>query len=235
MITDIHTHILPEVDDGASSVEESLSLLKALREQGVTAVAATPHFYAATCPAPRVHSAEIAESFAHIKAQLGDDSLKLFSGHEVHYFSGICACDDLRFLTYGGTNKILIELPFGRFDRRIIDEVVEVALNYRLSPVLAHIERYADCGCFESVLEAIDDGFCKAQLNCDSLLLRHMRRLSLQLIDDGYISYIATDTHSVTERPPHMERAAKVISSKLGKKTLERLFASANSLADEAL
>ena len=45
MFFDIHSHILPNVDDGAKTIEDSLELLKLLKEQGVTAVLATPHFY----------------------------------------------------------------------------------------------------------------------------------------------------------------------------------------------
>lgn len=233
MLTDIHTHVLPNVDDGAKSWEEAVGLLNELAKQGVTAVCATPHFYAEACPPPLVHAQRVAERFEQLKSEFSGDLPELFLGHEVHFFGGIGTCDDIRALTYGGSGKILIELPFGRFDKRVVDEIAELAINYKLSPVLAHIERYADCGCFEAVLDVIDDGFCTAQLNCDSLLLRHTKKLALQLIDDGYISYLATDTHSLDLRPPHMEKALKTVSSKLGKKIAAALVENANAFAAE--
>lgn len=236
MISDIHSHIILGVDDGSANIRESLQLLEMLKNQGVCRAVATPHFYADSCPSPSVHAESMRlelEKLSEAAKMAGHENPKLFLGHEVHYFRGISAVRDIEKLCYFGSRRILLELPFGQFDRRVTDEAVEMSLNFGLTPVLAHIERYARSGSFQNVLEIIDDGFCEAQLNCDTVIDRRTRKFALQLIEDGYIKYLASDAHSVKSRPPRFDSAVKIIDQKLGESAVQRLADNSDKLVGE--
>ena len=87
----------------------------------------------------------------------------------------------------------------------------------------------------EEFLNIIEEGFAEAQINCDSLLFSKLRKPCLALIKEGYINYIATDTHSVLERPPHMVEAVDVLKSKLGKPETEKLLENSKVLISQGL
>ena len=104
---DWHSHILPQMDDGSSSVEESLKMLNTLSASGVTGVALTPHFYPDRSY-PDVFLEERAESYKRLASALPADAPLLMLGAEVAYFDGIRTCDDMKSLVIGNTNMDLV-------------------------------------------------------------------------------------------------------------------------------
>ena len=114
-MTDIHTHIVPNVDDGARSMEESLALLELLAAQGVCSLIATPHFYADNCLDLGAHIERMEKAFRELKSNLKEGMPQIYLGHEVLYFNGISSCEDMKKLTINNSNYILLELPFSDF------------------------------------------------------------------------------------------------------------------------
>ena len=100
MITDFHTHVLPGVDDGSASVEESLALLQMEAEQGIGQVVATPHFYANhDTPERFLQRRERAEATLREALTGKPDMPELFMGAEVYFFPGMSDSDALNELT----------------------------------------------------------------------------------------------------------------------------------------
>ena len=234
MFTDIHSHILPGVDDGASNVSETLQLLDLMKMQGINTVVATPHYHAEICLSPSEHKLKCEQVLADLKAQAPSD-INILLGYEVRYFRGISQSEQVSTLKLGNTNHILLELPPYKISSKIADEIVEFSLNFGVKPIIAHIERYIKSSSFGAFLNIIEEGFAEAQINCDSLLFPKLRKPCLALIREGYINYIATDTHSVLERPPHMLEAVAVLKSKLGKPETEKLLENSKVLISQGL
>ena len=109
---DFHSHILPGVDDGSKSVEESLELLRMEAQQGIRHVLATPHFYASH-DTPERFLKRRAAAWEKLRAAMANEPglPEVTLGAEVYYFNGISDSDVLKELTIGKKRFILIEMP----------------------------------------------------------------------------------------------------------------------------
>jgi len=222
MLLDIHSHILPEIDDGSSSMKESLTLMSMQKEQGADAIIATPHFYAEYCDLYE-YTQHAQETFDQLKKNASDEMPELFLGYEVKYFKGISENELTNRLTLGNTEYILVEMPYTRISDKMLDDIGAISLNLGLTPILAHVDRYISFPGFQNVIKLIDDGYAKAQINADSILYGSNKRKSLKLISDGYISYLGSDTHSVSERPPRINEFLQRLKKKLGPSYFENI------------
>lgn len=214
-MTDWHSHLLPAVDDGSRSVEESLSLLSMLRDQGVTDVAATPHFDP-TCDEPSSFLLRRDAAHALLLGQMSDDSLPAISlGAEVAYFSGISNMAELESLAIGDTGLLLLEMPMERWGRYTVEEVLRIIRSGRVRPVLAHIERYLCFGNSASIATLCDAG-AYLQSNASFFIGMRTRRRALMMLKKRQIRFLGSDCHSVEARPPRIAEAMDIIVKKLG-------------------
>lgn len=205
---DFHSHILPEMDDGSQSVEMSHAMLQKQHQQGVSGVIATPHFYA---------TQDDPESFlkrrqAAVEA-LGQTPIPVICGAEVAYFDGISRCEELSQLCIGQTNLLLLEMPFGPWSARVVDEVVGLMATTGLVPVLAHVDRYR-LQIRKWGDELLDQGVL-FQCNAAAFLGFGSSWALNQLAMDR-IRFIGSDCHNITTRPPNLAATAEVIRKKLG-------------------
>lgn len=230
MYIDIHAHILPAVDDGAKNIDESLSLLKMLKAQNVGAVAVSPHFYPRRENSVAEYKERICSSYERLISQKPADLPEVYLGCEVHYFKGISRFSDISQLSIGKSNYILIEFPYREITSSMANEIVELNLNHGLIPILAHIERYRGFAGFEHILKLIDDGFARGQVNAYSLLEFKARRTTLKLIKNGFVSFVASDCHSVDEIPPRIDEALRKIEKKCGQNVLKTLTQNSKEL-----
>jgi len=230
---DFHSHILPGIDDGSRSVEESLQLLGALADAQVDTVAATSHFYA-THRSPEEFLERRGRAYERLRAELPDSGVpRILLGAEVLYFPGISRMEELPRLCLEGTNILLLEMPFTAWSEYMIREVNELARSGRFTLLMAHIERYyfkQDVSVWDSFL---DDGIVM-QSNADFFLPFSTRRKALRLLKAGRIHLLGTDCHNMTSRPPRMAEAVKVIRSRLGQGVLEEMDALGRQLLREA-
>ncbi len=233
MYIDIHSHILPHVDDGAKSREESIGMLKMLKEQGVLAVAATPHFYASREKSFEEFLVRRESSYNALKSVVSNDLPEIFLGSEVHFFSGISSFTELEKLCMGNSKYILIELPYKKISDKTVNEIIEINLSRGLTPILAHIERYRRFEGFEKVKQLIRDGFAIGQVNAYSLLRFKYRKSTLRLLGDGYARLIASDCHSPEYNPPKIERALTLIGKRLGKDFCDQLLSTNDGIYKE--
>lgn len=142
---DYHSHILPNIDDGARNVEESLSLIKVARDKGIKRIFATPHCYLHKKNVNRfLNGRERAyKSLCETKADILKE-VKIQLGAEVLLFPGINEMDGIEKLTMGDSNVLLIELPLSV---SIITEsyfMTVEELSRRFQIVMAHANRYSE-------------------------------------------------------------------------------------------
>lgn len=224
---DLHTHILPEMDDGSNSVAETAALLKLLKQQGVTTVAATPHFYAQE--SPKIFLERRRTSF-EIMSSLVEAVPRLLLGAEVAYFSGMGSCEALDALQIGQSKLLLVEMPFSDWTDRIVEDICEIPLQLGLIPVLAHINRYPGKQQFPKYKDKLLRSGVYFQCNAEAFLTLKTRRWALRLMKKGYIHFLGSDCHNLTTRPPKLAEARAVIEKKLGKAFLANLDQDAQCL-----
>ena len=218
---DWHSHVLPALDDGSRSVDESLALLKMLSEQGVDTVIATPHFYA-----DRESLSSFLErregSYKILRDALAEGMPRILLGAEVSYYSGISRLEGLSRLCIEGTDILLLEMPFLKWTESIVREVELMLTSTSYTVVLAHIERYFDMRNGEAIERLLSRG-ALAQSNAGFFCRKGTRRLALKLLRLGTVSLIGSDTHSVEQRPPRIDEACEIIEKKLGNEYIEKI------------
>lgn len=228
---DLHTHILPKMDDGSKSVEETAQLLKLLQQQGVTTVVATPHFYAQESPEAFLKRRQAS---AEQILPLTEGSSEILLGAEVAYFGGIGNCEELIPLQIGNTKLLLVEMPFSDWSDRMVEDVCEIPVQLGLIPVLAHINRYPGKQQFSKYKDKLLRSGVYFQCNAEAFLTFKTRRWALSLIKKGYIHFLGSDCHNLTTRPPKLAEARAMIEKKLGPAFLEELDRKAQLLLEDA-
>ncbi len=208
-LVDIHTHILPHMDDGAQTVEEAIKLLLELSRQGVTDVVFTPHFDISK-ESVEAFCQRRAASFELLRRELEItglcSSLKLHLGAEVRYDPNLIYADTQK-LCIGKTSYLLIELtgtyPFN------FENTVNFLFSRGIIPVLAHIERYSYLYSDASLLDSLLEDGVVTQCNASSLLSHRYATVIKKLIKRGCVHLLASDTHSLEKRPPQLADALK--------------------------
>ena len=138
---DFHTHILPNMDDGAGSAEESAALLQMEAEQGVRHVFLTSHFYAdEEEPASFLQRREA--SLRTLTPYPLSLTPQIHLASEVYYFPGLSDCAEIKPLTLGETGCILVEPPMSPWSESMLDDIEAIGPQLGLAPVIAHVDRY---------------------------------------------------------------------------------------------
>ncbi|OJU09711.1 MAG: hypothetical protein BGN88_11985 [Clostridiales bacterium 43-6] len=216
-IVDTHTHILPSIDDGSSSVTESVSLIKTLIHQGVDTIVLTPHYYFS-----EISTDSFLENRKLAFSQLLDEpeihNINLILGAEVYFSIYLHSIERLSELCIGGTKYLLLELPFmKKIDSRTISYIEKIIYNNNLIPVIAHAERYLSIG--KKNIEAIqllDEMGCMIQLNAESFLIKPLQKHCLKIIETGAVVALGSDSHNMKDRKPEMNRAIQFLSDTYG-------------------
>ena len=214
---DMHSHILPQMDDGSKSVEMSVQMLSRLKDQGVDTVVATPHFLA---------EKDTPEEFL-CRRQASLDLLNwnkaalplILPGAEVTYFDGMSHSDQLEKLCLGSSRLLLVEMPHGQWTQRMVREVCDIPVQLGLQPVLAHVDRYRES--FSGYQKLLTEQGILFQFNADVFENFWSRRWALKLLRRGELHFIGSDCHNLDKRPPKMDLAAQTITKHLSAEVLE--------------
>lgn len=225
-LTDVHCHILPGVDDGASSMEVTAGMLEQAYRDGIRTMIVTPHFRMGMfeTPGTRVREA-FRETEAYAQAHFPE--MKLVLGCEFHAFSEMeeALKANPRF-RLGGAHAVLLEFSGGDTPSYIRDRVL-AAQRTGCRVVIAHAERYAAIQQEESLLRDLVRMGAEIQVNADSLLGFDgwgIKRFSGKLLEKGLVSYIGSDAHNTTNRPNRLAECARYVEKKYGPGAAERIF-----------
>ena len=214
---DTHLHILPGVDDGPETMQESLTLAQMLVQEGIQAAIATPHY---NDEFPQRSAAEIRERVNYLQQELDRHAipLRLFAGHEALIKAGLF--EDIqagRLATLNGSSYLLLELWTSTW----LPETERVIFELRahgIVPIVAHPERYRAIQQDPSRLAALLEQGALAQLTASSLAGMQgntTRRCAETLLKQGLIHCIASDAHGLHRRPPGvirgLERARELV------------------------
>ena len=210
---DIHTHIIPYVDDGSPNLETSIEMIKHEISIGVDTIICTPHhiFHRYTKSVE-----EIKESFRLLKEAVEKESLpiKLYLGQEICYTHRediIAMLKEGKLLTLNNTNRVLLEFSFTREPEDVLDVIYNFSVNgYEV--IVAHVERY-EWMTYDKVVALRNEG-AKIQINSNSYLgltSWHEKRFTRKLLKNDLVDYVASDTHSF--RPSTLDKSFKKIKN----------------------
>lgn len=219
---DFHTHILPEIDDGSKSVEESLKLLNALEAQGVTKVVFTPHYFGIKKSISQFLE-QREEAFQKIK-ECYHGNISFIKGCEFNLAK--CMNSDfseLKPIAIEGTVYILTELSFDVKWRPYIFSRINELLDVGLTPVVAHVELYPAVMRNPELVHRLISMGCLIQVNCDSFLNKRTLPLVKALISHSQAHCLGSDTHNLTLRPPRYQAAYEIITKEFGQSAARSL------------
>jgi protein-tyrosine phosphatase len=218
---DLHSHVLPGIDDGPPTLPEALDMLRAAAESGVATIATTPHLRP---DFPDVHVEELAERVQEVRTAIADEDIdiRVVGGAEVSVVWALQASDDeLKLASYGqrGTD-LLIETPSASVAMLAAPLYQLRAKGFRIT--LGHPERNAEFRRQPEKLEALVEQGILVQMNAESLLgspvTSSLARFGHRLCSDGLVHVIASDGHRGARWRPVtvLARAAEALEGLVG-------------------
>lgn len=225
---DIHCHILPGIDDGAQSAEDSLTLARAAVDNGITHAVCTPH----------IHFGRFENSKQGIASRL-TDLQDMLTKHEITLT--VAAAAEVRFdvqvlseidkgkIPYAGVwrgNKVLLlELPTGEFPRGT-DQLIHLLKERNVTAMIAHPERNKGILRDATLIPKLIGSGCLLQITAASLLGNfgsQVQQCAQNMIREDVVHAIATDAHHHKKRPPLLKQAYELVSSIAGPQQAYRL------------
>lgn len=198
---DVHTHILPGIDDGAQNKEQGVKMIEMLKNQGITDIILTPHFYQYEISLEKFlrkrHNA-----FEEIRHVFDEYGIKPHLGAEVYLTNDLFQHNDVSELCIDKGEYLLVELPFDKCDpQKILYRLNRLCANFHVKPILAHIEKYPAFfnRRFLHEANALD---CVVQVDVYSFKNPFIRGKMIKYITDGLIQLAGTDCHNLTDRKP---------------------------------
>lgn len=227
---DIHSHILPDIDDGAANIEESLQLLEEMKQQGITDVMATPHFYP--------HEDSLTDFIENseqaykelLRAAEGRNLPRIHLGCEILYFEGMGRSQSLGELCLADSPYLLVELTDECIGESLFTNMEYLVDNSDIIPIIAHVERYYRSKNYRKFIKLLKKENVTVQINASSVLDKTYEKVIKKLLKSGLNLIIGTDAHSVGERPPQMDKAIKFIAQKYGKSTIDKILRNMNRI-----
>lgn len=223
-VIDIHTHILPNVDDGSDSLEKTIEHLQVISESGVEKVFFTPHYmlgkYANT-------KEDVQKQFEMVKKEVAKSliSTELVLGAEVY-------CDDTLIdqvkeeqLTLGNSNYVLFETSLNDISDNSKKFIYELQMN-RFRPILAHPERYSYVHVHPNIVKEFLNRDVLIQINASSLMGYHGRKvkeIAWKLLYKGYAHFVASDDHC-RHSDYILKKAYYKVADKIDEQTANLLF-----------
>jgi protein-tyrosine phosphatase len=227
-LVDLHTHLLPGVDDGVRDMAEALDQLRDAAAQGIEALVCTPHMHPASREQRDRLLAERQRIFERLveTAQVEGGLPELGLGSEVLVLDQSVSFEHPG-LRLNGTAYALLEVLFWREDFSDLRELFQDLLDEGYRPVLAHVERYAHLPRQGDLLALWREDGVLAQVNASSFAGHHgegVRERAWRLLEAGDVDLIASDVHGVHMRLNYMAEAYASVSEGAGEEAARRLF-----------
>ena len=210
---DIHTHIIPEIDDGAKNEGISLKMLDMAEKSGTKKIILTPHYFRGRYMESLVHVKRRAE---HVKkiAKYHDINIEIYAGQEIYFTPSLL--EDLRdgeIGTLNDTRYMLIELDMAEIEECTLDVLYELKIK-GIIPIIAHPERYLQFQAKPSMINDFIEEGCLFQLNAGSIggiLGEASRKLAKLYLENGIYNFIGSDAHSDGRRSTDIQQFVREI------------------------
>jgi protein-tyrosine phosphatase len=219
MMVDLHCHVLPAIDDGSESMEQSVEFCRVALEDGVTTLVATPHQKPGQYDNP---PESIRQKVLELRAVLEEAGVgvEVLEGAEVYLTADLSSrLQQRQVTTLGATGRyLLLELPYQQMPWKVEESVFQLKLA-GVTPVIAHPERI---NYFVSDMERLSKLVrlgCLTQLTGAALLGgfgEKARDFSFRMLERDLVHVIASDSHDTIYRPPVLSRARDAAAEIVG-------------------
>lgn len=222
-VIDLHTHILPETDDGSGSMKESISMVLSARRDGIRTIVATPHNLNGIYDTPKEC---IEKKIADLQSSLDKYQIpvNIVIGQENALCSGIAeAVASGDAVTLGDSGRyLLVELPFQGLPKGYEDLLFQLSIK-GITPVIAHPERNQEIRGNMKILEELVENGSLVQVTARSItgeLGSEIKKSVTTMLRHNLVHVIASDSHSFEQRPPVLSPAVAEAARILGNETL---------------
>lgn len=217
-MVDLHTHVLPSVDDGSDSITTSVAMIKMAEECGVTTIVTTPHsnmegiyenYYSESYEQNLNQLRQaLKEENIHVKLIPG---MEIFASEEVLYL-----LQQGKLITINHSRYPLIEFSF-REDYLLIDYMINEMIESGMRPMIAHPERYPYVQRNPDIISRWVERGCFMQMNKGSILGgfgQRARMVSHYLLDQNLVACIASDAHGIYHRTTYLKEVHEYITKR---------------------
>lgn len=223
---DIHSHILPFMDDGARDEKMSLEMLKIAQQEGISDIIVTPHYRRGHYKGERKDTDRVLARMRELMKKEGIQ-VRLHPGNEIYYRSELEEkLESGTLSTMNDTDYVLVEFsPMEDF--MYIRSAVEELFSIGYTPIIAHVERIQ---CIEKKIEharTLKKMGCELQVNAASAMGDagfFCKRFVHKLLKEKLVDYMGTDAHNVEKRPPKMKRCAEMLYRKYDREYVDRIL-----------
>lgn len=215
---DIHSHILPFLDDGASDWSESLVMARQACEDGIRVIIATPHHYNGRYVNK---PSDVLESVELLNAKLQEEGLdvSILPGQEIRLHNELLEHWDIgELICLHDSRYMLLELPSSHIPKTAEELIYEMSV-LGIQVVIAHPERNAEIVRHPERLKRLVDLGALGQLTAQSVTGERgskLQKISLDFCKKNLVHFVATDAHDSTHRPFQLSGSYRVIEQKLG-------------------
>jgi len=222
---DMHSHILPNIDDGATSIEESIQMLKEAYEAGFTAVVSTSHYIEESWNVSKQKRQELIDIIGK-KLELENIKITIYNGAEAYISNNLDKLVQKEELpTINGTKYLLIELPMNN-EIIYLEEIICELLSNGIIPIIAHPERYSYVQKNPKILQKFIEKGVLFQANYGSIIGKYGKeaeRTVKKLLKNDMIHVFGTDSHRNNSTYTQMVQILKKITKLIGKDKIELL------------
>ncbi|HEX2946630.1 MAG TPA: CpsB/CapC family capsule biosynthesis tyrosine phosphatase [Clostridia bacterium] len=219
---DIHCHVIPGVDDGAKTVEQTAEILEQAARAGIRTIIATPHY------SGELHrNGTVDRNFELARKEALRYNITFLKGYEIkirHYPAQMP--EDYSDLTLGGSKHLLLELSRDRVPSYTLDLLYDLQLKGFI-PIIAHPERCSRLEGNKQLFNDLIDMGCLMQVDAASIIGvngRGAKRFVKRIITSGNATYVASDAHDPSGYSKWYVKAYKKVQKWIGKQKSDELF-----------
>lgn len=222
---DFHAHILPNIDDGSKSVEETFNLIKEAKKAGFNGIVSTSHYFEGYYEVVETERKKLIDAIMNGLTKQEID-LEIYLGSEIYFSDNICdLLENGKACAINNTNYILFELPHNSKPINLYDVIYNIQ-QHRFVPILAHPERYSFIHEDPSIVKKLIEKGVLMQSNYGSIIGQYGEKaqiIVIQLLKKHMVHFLGTDVHTQKSIYPKMRKILREIKGIVGKKYLETI------------
>lgn len=221
---DFHSHIIPNIDDGSSSLEESVNLIKEAEKAGFTAIISTSHYIEGYYDYNQEERKKYLENLYN--AENNDKNVKLYLGSEIYITEDMFELiEQEKASTINNSRYILFELPMNS-KTFLAKEIVYRAIEKGYLPIIAHPERYTYVQEDINYARELSNMGALFQSNYGSIIGmygNHAKKTIYKLLEDDLIQFLGSDVHREGQIYNKVPKILKKLEKVISKKKIEEL------------
>lgn len=222
---DFHTHILPNIDDGSRSIDETFNLIKEAKNVGFEGIISTSHYmenyYETDKPEREVWINAIYENL-----QAKNIDIRLYLGNEIYISENLIELlEKGKASTINDTSYVLFEMPLNEEPMNLYDIVYQM-IQYKLVPILAHPERYSYIQKEPDLVYDLVQKGVLMQANYGSIIGQYGEKVQIivkKLLENNLIHFLGSDVHRQNTIYPKIPECLSEINSIIGEEKLQEL------------